>query len=104
MAYTPLASKATACAGLRMVVPAMGDSKLMLAALLNGNGKKTGPGAPVPRREPQAGDGEAQLVGAWSMVPANEPVAAVVTTGISWALAKAPDTAGSARAAAGAAS
>ena len=81
MAYTPLASKAAACAGLRMVVPAMGDSKLMLAALLNGNDKKTGSGARVSRRGPQVSDsdGEVQLAGAWSMVPANELVAAVVT-------------------------
>ena len=81
LAYTPLASKAAACAGLRMVVPAMGDSKPVLAALSNGNDKKTGPGTPVSRRGPQVsdGEGEAQLAGAWSMVPANELVAAVVT-------------------------
>ena len=61
LAYTPLASKAAACAGLRMVVPAMGNSKLVLAALLNVNGKKTGPVVPVPRRGLKARDGEVQL-------------------------------------------
>ena len=46
LAYTPLASKAVACAGLRMVVPVMGESKPVLAALLKGKGRKTGPFAP----------------------------------------------------------
>ena len=84
LAYTPLASKAAACAGLRMVVPVMGDSKLVLVALLNRNGKKTSPGAPVPRCGLQAGDGGVLLAGA-CMVLINEPVAAVVMAGISWA-------------------
>ena len=78
LTYTPLASKAAACAGLRMVVPTTGDSKLGLATLLNESGKKTGLDAPLSRRGPQAGDSDSkvQLASAWLMVPTNEPLAA----------------------------
>ena len=82
LAYTPLASKAATCAGLRTVVPTTGDLKLGLATLLNGSGKKTALDAPVLRRGPQAGesdsdsDSKVQLASAWLMMPANKPVAA----------------------------
>ena len=89
----------------QQVVPEMGDSKPVLATLLNGNDKKTGPFAPVCRC-PAVGPRPVMVTVkrnsrvAWSKVPANEPAAAVATAGISWAPAKAPDTAGSAGAAA----
>ena len=102
MAYTPLASKAVAWAGLRMVVPVMGESKPVLAALLNGNGRKTGPlapGAPVCRCPATGASPEKVTVKrssrvALSKVPAKAPVAVVGTAGTSWAPLNAPVTAG----------
>ena len=102
MAYTPLASKAVACAGLRMVVPVMGESKPVLAALLKGKGRKTdpfAPGAPMCRW-PAVGVRPAKVTVkrssrvVLSSVPVKLPVADVVTAGISWAPLNEPDTAG----------
>ena len=102
MAYTPLASKAVACAGLRMVVPVMGESKPVLAALLKGKGRKTGPFAPgAPMcRWPAVGVRPAKVTVkrnsrvVLSNVPVKLPVADVVTAGTSWAPLNVAETAG----------